>query len=371
MCVEGNGILSPEAVDLVLRADKLVGPYIADCDPASVDAWLNVRTLAYSMHQSEESSGEEEGDLPQPGSSVGKIRLPPNSPSKPREVDQMLEDNVGMDDGNETVSKAKVKRKIKAIGLIASPAKSQEMKKTTSSSKSAGKIPAKPGVDHEPFIAAMHSSWPKPVSQSFSLILSSTGLTCLSIQCERCEKNNLPCYGPPYDGDRPRDSSKCVRCFHVRVFCVGGEKPPAPGPKASAVPLRSKRSADVAMDVDVPGPVKAAKSTRLETAGSIHATSSAGSPPPTSPSIDLSSLPPRPRNRRLRITSSVPSLPLVGTSIPSSLPVPPTPPVPLSVSAAEAILLSIRRVRTRVNSFAAEVYQDLDDLEDRVREFRA
>ena len=125
------------------------------------------------------------------------------------------------------------------------------------------------------------------------------------------------------------------------------------------------------MDVDVPSPVKAAKSTRLETAGSIHATSSAGSPPPTSPSIDLSSLPPRPRNRRLRITSSVPSLPLVGTSIPSSLPVPPTPPVPLSVSAAEAILLSIRRVRTRVNSFAAEVYQDLDDLEDRVREFRA
>ncbi len=150
------------------------------------------------------------------------------------------------------------------------------------------------------------------------------------------------------------------------MSCNGGRKPPVPDSKAATVPLRSKRSADVAMDVDVAGPSKVAKPTRLATAGSLHATSSAGSPPPTPSSVDLSSLtshPPRPR--RLRITSSVPSLPLVGTSIPSA------PSAPLSIPAAEALLLSIRRIRTRVNEFAAEVYSDFNDLEDLVRESRA
>lgn len=135
------------------------------------------------------------------------------------------------------------------------------------------------------------------------------------------------------------------------------------------MPLRSKRSADVAMDVDAPVSVKAAKSTRLATAGPIQTSSSLGSPPPTSPSIDLSSLPSRPpRPRRLRITPSVSSLPLVGTSTSSSFP---APSAPLSIPAADAVLLSIRRVRTRVSEFANGVYQDLDDLEDRVREHRA
>ena len=191
----------------------------------------------------------------------------------------------------------------------------------------------------------------------------------MSVQCGRCEKNDLPCYGPPYDGDRPRDSAKCVRCFHVRVLCNGGQKPPVPDSKAAVIPLRSKRSADIAMDVDVAGPSKIAKPTRLATAGSLQATSSAGSPPPTPSSVDLASLTSRPpRPRRLRITASVPSLPLVGTSIPSSLP---APSAPLSIPAAETLFLSIRRVRTRVNEFAAEIYSDLNDLEDMVREFRA
>ncbi len=153
------------------------------------------------------------------------------------------------------------------------------------------------------------------------------------------------------------------------MLCNGGQKPPVPDSKAATVPLCSKCSADVAMDVDVPGPSKVAKPTRLATAGSLHATSSAGSPPPTLSSVDLSSLTSRPpRPHRLRITSSVPSLPLVGTSIPSRFP---APSAPLSIPAAEALLLSIRRVRTRVNEFAAEVYSDFNDLKDLVRESHA
>lgn len=43
----------------------------------------------------------------------------------------------------------------------------------------------------------------------------------------------------------------------------------------------------------------------------------------------------------------------------------------MSVEQSEALLLSIRRVRARVNAFAAEIYRDLDDLEDKVREARS
>ena len=58
-CVEGNANLTAEAIDVIKRADFLVGPYVEDLDPATVDAWITVRTLAYSLYLSEESSEED------------------------------------------------------------------------------------------------------------------------------------------------------------------------------------------------------------------------------------------------------------------------------------------------------------------------
>ncbi len=117
-----------------------------------VDAWITVRTLAYSTYVSKGSS-EEDDDTPQQPEGVGTIRLPPSSLSKLHEADQTTDNNVGVDDVGETASKTKPKHKITAIGPITSPAKSQEAKKTAISSKTTGKIPVKPSVEHEPFVA--------------------------------------------------------------------------------------------------------------------------------------------------------------------------------------------------------------------------
>ena len=183
----------------------------------------------------------------------------------------------------------------------------------------------------------------------------------------------MTCYGPPFDGDRPRDSLKCVRCYHLRVSCIGGTKGITPDTKTAVPVLRSKRSADVAMDVDAPGPSKVAKSARLTTVGSLQASSSLGSlPPSSSPSIDFSALVPRqaPHPRPLRIIASVPSLPVVTPSLPASSPDISLPPQAALVDPSEGLLRSIRVVRHRVNIFAAGIYQELDDIEDQVREFR-
>jgi hypothetical protein len=152
------------------------------------------------------------------------------------------------------------------------------------------------------------------------------------------------------------------------VTCHGGNK----GNTPEAKPVRSKRSADVAMDTDVPGPSKVAKLTRLATARLLQATSLTGSPPPTSLSTDLSNLAPchPPCPRALRIAASVPSLSLITPPIPSSSSAVPTSSGPISIDTSEVLLLSICHVCNRVNSFAAGIYQELDDLEDKVRESR-
>ncbi len=57
-------------------------------------------------------------------------------------------------------------------------------------------------------------------------------------------------------------------------------------------------------------------------------------------------------------------------SLPASSPNIPLPSQPALVDPFEALLLSIRSVRNRVNVFAAGIYLELDDIEDKVREFR-
>lgn len=146
----------------------------------------------------------------------------------------------------------------------------------------------------------------------------------------------------------------------MRVTCRGGVSGYVEddGPVTSS--LRSKRSADD-MDIDVPGPSKLAKATRTATAGALRVASPAGSLSPISlplPSVDLTTVVPRPR----LVTTSTPTLPAI---------TPLTPNTSVSVEQSEALLLSIRRVRARVNAFAAEIYRDLDDLEDKVREARS
>lgn len=168
-CVDGTEDLSAEAIDVIKRADLLVGPYIEDTDPATVDAWLTVRTLAYSTYVSEGSSAEGE-ETPQRPEGTGTIRLPPSSPTKLRAANPAIDDNVDMDDGEETASKAKPKRKITAIGPIGSPSKSQEGK-TVAPSSMTNKIPSKPSVEHELFVAGRHILWPKSVSYFFSSLL--------------------------------------------------------------------------------------------------------------------------------------------------------------------------------------------------------
>ncbi len=127
------------------------------------------------------------------------------------------------------------------------------------------------------------------------------------------------------------------------------------------------------MDVDAPGPSKVAKSTRLTTVGSLQASSSLGSlPPSSSPSIDFSVLVPHQasRPRPLRIIASVPSLPVIMPSLPAPSPNVPLPPQAALVDPYEGFLRSICGVRHRVNIFAAGIYQELDDIKDQVREFR-
>ena len=157
--------MSSDAIKVIIRADQLVGPFVADSDPPVLEAWLSVCMLAYSVYDSEESSETDDGNPTQPVSSGGTIRLPaPPSPSRPPTLSQQtLDDNVDMDEGEVTSSKKSQKRKITAIGPIDSPSKSQESKKIASSSK-VNKIPSKPSVDHEPFVAGRHTLWPKSVS---------------------------------------------------------------------------------------------------------------------------------------------------------------------------------------------------------------
>lgn len=153
----------------------------------------------------------------------------------------------------------------------------------------------------------------------------------------------------------------------MRVTCRGGVSGyiEDDGPVTSS--LRSKRSADD-MDIDVPGPSKLAKATRSATAGALRVASPAGSLSPISlplPSVDLTTVVPRPR----LVTTSTPTLPpITPLTSSSSFTLPNT---SVSVEQSEALLLSIRRVRARVNAFAAEIYRDLDDLEDKVREARS
>jgi len=168
-CIEGDDDLPPEWIKVVIRADQLVGPFVADSDPPVLEAWLSVRTLAYSVYESDETSGPDEGNPTRPVSSVGTICLPAApSPSKPpTSSQQTLDGSVDMDEGEATASKKPQKRKITAIGPIKSPSKAQESKKTASSSSKANKIPTKPSVDHEPFLTGTHSTWPKSVSYPF------------------------------------------------------------------------------------------------------------------------------------------------------------------------------------------------------------
>lgn len=160
--------MSYDAIKVVIRADQLVGPFVADSDPSVLEAWLSVRTLAYSVYDSDESSKTDSGNPTRPVSSGGTIRLPAlPSASKPLTLSQQtFDDSVDLDEGEVTASKKSQKRKITAIGPLESPSKSQESKKTASSSK-ANKIPSKPSVDHEPFVAGRHLLWPKSVSYPF------------------------------------------------------------------------------------------------------------------------------------------------------------------------------------------------------------
>jgi hypothetical protein len=38
-CVEGNADLSQEAIDVILRADLLIGLFVADSNPDVLEAW--------------------------------------------------------------------------------------------------------------------------------------------------------------------------------------------------------------------------------------------------------------------------------------------------------------------------------------------
>lgn len=177
-------------------------------------------------------------------------------------------------------------------------------------------------------------------------------------------KLGVTCYGPPHDkNDKPRETPKCVRCYHVRVACQSGVAPVDP-PAAGAVEaeppvLRTKRSADVAMDVDNPGPSKAAKPTSGSTAGSSVRISSSTVSAAVRP-VDFTSLTPRPRRPRPIATS-------ISVASSSS-----------SVDNSDELLLAIRQVRdtvqatasditTRVATFLTESYLALNVLEDRVR----
>lgn len=127
--------------------------------------------------------------------------------------------------------------------------------------------------------------------------------------------------------------------------------------EAKAPVLRSKRSAEVAMDIDNPVPSKAAKSTSGSTAGSSIRVGPSTSSEGVSP-VGFTSLTPRPRPRPVAASMSIAS---------SSS----------SVDTSDELLLAIRHVRntvqstasdinTRVATFLGEVYGTLDDLEDKV-----
>lgn len=166
---EKNEDLSPEAIKVVIQADQLVGPFVADSDPTVLESWLSVRTLAYSVYESDESSEVEVETSTRPISPGGTVRpsLPP-SPSKPPASSQLTLDDIDdMDEGDETASKKKQKRKITVLGPIKSPSKSQEDKTVASSSKTA-KVALKPSVEHELFVTGRHTLWPKSVSSPFS-----------------------------------------------------------------------------------------------------------------------------------------------------------------------------------------------------------
>jgi len=185
----------------------------------------------------------------------------------------------------------------------------------------------------------------------------------------------ITCYGTPHDlkTGLVRQTPKCVRCYHVRVACVEGRAEALPAASSTAATteampsvLRSKRSAEVAMDIDPPVPSKAAKPAPGSTAGSSVRVASSSTSASISP-VDFTSLTPRPRPRprpRLITTS-------VDVASSSS-----------SIDDPDEILLAIRQVRNtaqstaadinaRVATFLTDVYGALDGLEDRVRASRS
>jgi hypothetical protein len=150
-CVEGKADLSQEAINVILRADLLIGPYVADSNPDVLEAWLGIRTLAFSMYLGD-STSEEDNEEAQPlNDAAGKIRLPPlSSPVKSGKARPTIDNSINMDDSEDTAPKTKPSlRKITALGPIKTslskqPANSQEPRKAVaSSSKTAGKAAAK------------------------------------------------------------------------------------------------------------------------------------------------------------------------------------------------------------------------------------
>jgi hypothetical protein len=162
-CVEGNDDLSQEVINVILRADLLIGPYIANSNPDVLKAWLGVRTLALSMYLG--SSSEEDGDEALPANdAVGTIwLLPLSSPAKSGKVRSTVDDPIEMDDSEDMAPKTKQSlHKITTLGPIKTssskqPANFQESKKVVALSSSAvGKAAVKAPVDHEPFVGDMH-----------------------------------------------------------------------------------------------------------------------------------------------------------------------------------------------------------------------
>lgn len=186
----------------------------------------------------------------------------------------------------------------------------------------------------------------------------------------------VTCFGPPHDlkTGRTRETPKCARCYHVRVTCNDGEAPKAPSidPPADATVeamppvLRSKRSAEVAMDIDDPVSSKAAKPASGSTAGSSVRVGSSTASAAIS-SVDFTSLTPRPRpHPRPRPVAASMSISSSSSSVDNS----------------DELLLVIRQVRNAVQSTAADInsqvaifladaYRALDDLEDKVRAARS